>query len=98
VGGFARRRSEVSVLRAAESFPDIRPLIADEEIHHLLLVPVEGKTSRVVMFILGMAQFRAYTAREKKFLKAAAKQLGMAAENRQLLRQGGQAPHAGGRP
>src|SRR5262249_3430585 len=98
VSGFALRESEVYVVRAAESVPEIRPLIADEGIHHLLLVPVEGKTSRVGMFILGMAQFLAYTAREKKFLKAAAKQLGMAAENRQLLRQGGQAPHAGGRP
>src|SRR5262249_57141498 len=46
-----------------------------------------GKSARVGMFILGMAHLRAYTAREKKFLNAAAKQLGLAAENRQLLRQ-----------
>ena len=34
-----------------------------------------------------MPRFRAYTGREKKFLKAAAKQLGLAAENRKLLQQ-----------
>jgi PAS domain S-box-containing protein len=87
VSGFALRESEVYVVRAAESVPEIRPIIAEEGFHHLVLVPVEGKTSRVGMFILGMAHFQAYSAREKRFLKAAAKQLGLAAENRQLLRQ-----------
>ena len=34
-----------------------------------------------------MPSYRAYTGREKKFLKAAAKQLGLAVENRKLLQQ-----------
>jgi two-component system NtrC family sensor kinase len=87
VSGFALREGEVYVVRASESQPELRQAIADEGLHHLLLVPVEGKSSRVGMFILGMPSFRAYTGQEKKFLKAAAKQLGMAAENRQLLQQ-----------
>jgi PAS domain S-box-containing protein len=87
VSGFALREGEVYVVRASESQPELRQAIADEGLHHLLLVPVEGKSSRVGMFILGMSSFRAYTGQEKKFLKAAAKQLGMAAENRQLLQQ-----------
>ncbi|HEY2359826.1 MAG TPA: GAF domain-containing protein [Candidatus Angelobacter sp.] len=87
VSGFALREGEVYVLKATESNPDFREAITAEGIHHLLLVPIEGKSAPIGMFILGMAHFRAYTEREKKFLKAAAKQIGMAAENRQLLQQ-----------
>ncbi|MFL6389479.1 MAG: ATP-binding protein [Terriglobales bacterium] len=87
VSGFALRESEVYVLRAAESAAGIREVLIAEGIHHLLLVPVEGKNSPVGMFVLGMAHFREYTVREKKFLKLAGKQLGMAAENRELLQQ-----------
>jgi len=87
VSGFALRESEVYVLRAAESAPEIRAALTAEGFHHLLLVPVEGKNSPVGMFVLGIPRFREYTDREKKFLKLAGKQLGMAAENRQLLQQ-----------
>jgi PAS domain S-box-containing protein len=87
VSGFALREGEVYVLRWTESAPEIRAALNREGMHHLLLVPVEGKNSPVGMFILGMSGFREYTAREKKFLKLAGKQLGMAAENRQLLQQ-----------
>ena len=87
VSGFALRDSKVYILRAAESPLELRQAIIDEGLHHLLLVPVEGKSSRVGMFVLGVPGFRAYTDQEKKFLKAAAKQLGLAAENRLLLQQ-----------
>jgi PAS domain S-box-containing protein len=87
VSGFALRENEVYVLRAAESSPEFRKAIRSEGINHLLLVPVEGKSEPVGMFILGIAHFRAYTGREKKFLKAVAKQIGLAAENRKLFQQ-----------
>jgi len=87
VSGFALRENEVYVLRTTEAAPDFREAIAAEGINHLLLVPVEGKSSPAGMFILGVPHFRAYTEREKKFLKAAAKQIGLAAENRKLLQQ-----------
>ncbi|HEY1937108.1 MAG TPA: GAF domain-containing protein [Candidatus Angelobacter sp.] len=87
VSGVAMSDGEVYVLQATESAPGIRETLLSEGIHHLLLVPVEGKQSTVGMFILGMPRFRAYTGREKKFLKIAAKQLGLAAENRKLLQQ-----------
>jgi PAS domain S-box-containing protein len=87
VSGFALREGEVYVLKAAESAPQFRAMIAAEGIHHLLLVPIAGKSGPIGMFILGMAHFRAYTGREKKFLKAAARQIGLAAENRMLLQQ-----------
>lgn len=87
VSGFALREGEVYVLKATESAAEFREAIVAEGLHHLVLVPVEGKTATVGMFILGMQHFRAYTEREKKFLKAAAKQLGLAAENRRLMQQ-----------
>ena len=87
VSGIALREGAVYVLNATESHPIFRETITAEGIHHLLLVPIEGKSAPIGMFILGMAHFRAYTGREKKFLKAAAKQIGLAAENRTLLQQ-----------
>jgi len=83
----ALRESDVYVFRATESLPEFRQLLAAEGIHYLLLVPVEGKSSRVGMFVLGMPHFRAYTENEKNFLKAVAKQMGLAAENSKLLQQ-----------
>jgi PAS domain S-box-containing protein len=87
VSGVALREGAVYVLNATESHPSFRETITAEGIHHLLLVPIEGKSAPIGMFVLGMAHFRAYTGREKKFLKAAAKQIGLAAENRTLLQQ-----------
>src|SRR6266571_2201904 len=87
VSGLALREGDVYVVRTAESMPDIREALVHEGIHHLLLVPVEGKHDPVGMFVLGMPSYRAYTGREKKFLKVAAKQLGLAVENRKLLQQ-----------
>src|SRR6478609_708666 len=87
VSGFALREGDVYVVRTGESMPDIREALVKEGIHHLLLVPVEGKHDPVGMFVLGMPSYRAYTGREKKFLKVAAKQLGLAVENRKLLQQ-----------
>src|SRR5579859_3059497 len=87
VSGFALRDNEVYVLRAAEASPGFRDAIAGEGINHLLLVPMEGKNTSAGMLILGVPIFRAYSEREKKFLKAAAKQVGLAAENRKLFQQ-----------
>ncbi len=87
VSGVALREGQVYVVQTKQSTPEISVALAAEGIHHLLLVPVEGKHSHVGMLVLGMPRFRAYTAREKDFLQAAAKQLGLAAENRKLLQQ-----------
>jgi PAS domain S-box-containing protein len=87
ISGAALREGEIYVVQARESVPEIREALIAEAIHHLVLVPVEGKNSSVGIFVLGMPTFRAYTGREKKFLKAAAKQLGLAGENRRLLQQ-----------
>ncbi len=87
VSGAALREGEVYVLRARESLAELQQALHEQGIHHLLLVPVEGKSTRVGILVLAMGHFRAHTDKERNFLKAAAKQLGLAAENRQLLEQ-----------
>jgi PAS domain S-box-containing protein len=88
VSGFALREGEVYVMRAAEAAPEISTVLKHEGIHHVVLVPVEGRQhSQIGVFGLGVAHYRAHMANEKKFLKAAARQLGLAAENRKLAEQ-----------
>jgi PAS domain S-box-containing protein len=87
VSGYALREGRVCILLAKEAAPEFRQPLSREGIHHMVLVPVEGKNSQVGMLVLGLAHFRSHTENEKAFLKAAAKQLGMAAENRQLVQQ-----------
>ena len=88
VSGFALREGEVYVMRSSEATEDLRRALKTEHLHHILLVPVEGRQhSQIGIFVLGVAHFRAHMASEKKFLKAAARQLGLAAENRKLAQQ-----------
>jgi PAS domain S-box-containing protein len=87
ITGYVIRESEVVVLRAAQAQPEFRRTLEAEGIHHLVFVPVEGKSARIGMLTIGMAHFRVHTENEKKFLKAAARQLGLGAENRALVQQ-----------
>lgn len=87
VSGYALREREVCVLLSAESTPELRQPLKEQRIHHLVLVPVEGKSARIGMLVLGLPHFRLHTKNEKDFLKAAAKQLGLAAENSRLVQQ-----------
>ena len=85
--GFALRESEIYVMRASEAVPALSKVLKADKMHHMVLIPVEGKHSRIGILVLGMPHFRAYTQGEKNFLKAVAKQLGLGAENRKLLQQ-----------
>src|SRR5262249_42536686 len=87
VSGYALRAGEVCIVLTKEAAPEFRKSLKDQGFHHILLVPVEGKGSRIGTLTLGFPHFRLHTENEKAFLKAAAKQLGLAAENRQLARQ-----------
>ena len=88
ISGLALREGEVYVMRSSEAAPEVSAALKQEHIHHVLLVPVEGRQhSQIGIFALGVAHFRAHMASEKKFLKAAARQLGLAAENRKLAQQ-----------
>jgi hypothetical protein len=71
---------EVAVVRSSEAVEAFRTALEGEGLHHLVLVPVEGKNSQIGVLVMGMPHFRVHTESEKSFLKAAAKQLGLAAE------------------
>lgn len=86
VSGFALRESEIYVMRTSEAMPELSKVLKADGMHHMVLIPVEGKHSRIGILVLGMPHFRAYTQGEKNFLKAVAKQLGL----------GGGKPQTGG--
>lgn len=85
VSGFALRDSTVYVVRAVDSNPpELSLALRTEGIHHTLVVPVEGKNSRIGVLVLAIDSFRAHRGDERAFLKATAKQLGLAVENHRL--------------
>lgn len=88
ISGFALREGEVYVMQASEAVAEVSALLKNDRIHHVILVPVEGRQhTRIGVFALGIPHYRAHMVSEKKFLKAAARQLGLAAENRKLAQQ-----------
>lgn len=88
ISGFTLREGEVYLMRTSEAAPEMSDMLRNDRMHHIIIVPVEGRQhSRIGVFALGIAHFRAHMASEKKFLKAAARQLGLAAENRKLAQQ-----------
>jgi PAS domain S-box-containing protein len=70
-----------------ESDPGRNQALKNEGIHHGLVVPVQGQNSRIGVLVLGMGSYRAHTEHEKRFLSAAGRQLGLAAEHRTLVQQ-----------
>ena len=93
VSGFALRQGEVYVMHEAEAAPEVSTALRSDGIHHVLLVPVEGRRAQIGVLALGMAHYRSHMPSEKNFLKAAARQLGLAAENRELVQQVAQSRH-----
>jgi PAS domain S-box-containing protein len=85
--GYKVGQSGVVILKIGEMVPEARPFMTQHGIHHIIVVPVTGKTSEIGVLVLGMSRQRFYTQDDKNFLLAAASQLGLAAENRRLLRQ-----------
>ncbi len=80
-------QGEVGVVHTREMMPAPKRALSGHGIDHIQVVPVLGKSSRVGVLVLGMRRPRTYTAHDRSFLKAAASQLGMAAENRRLVHQ-----------
>src|SRR6185437_17013837 len=80
LSGEAIRESDIRMLPCRDAVPQRRHLLQNLGFNHLLMIPVEGKSCRVGMLVLAMPHFRSHSDNEKKFLKAVAKQLGLAAE------------------
>ena len=57
------------------------------KVHHLLLIPILGKTSVIGVLSLGITYERSYTSDELTFLVTTANQLGLALENLRMFEQ-----------
>lgn len=85
--GQVLRAGGVAIVRVEEIPPEFQGPLKDQGLQHLVLIPVLGKSSRIGILLLGQRRYRTYGEDERKFLKSAANQLGLAAENRQLVEQ-----------
>ncbi|HJX82816.1 MAG TPA: histidine kinase dimerization/phospho-acceptor domain-containing protein, partial [Candidatus Angelobacter sp.] len=83
----ALRQGRVQIVRMPQVTPGVRGPMNAEGIGHLIVVPVQSKSSDIGILVLGMRGYRTYTDNDKDFLQAAAKQVGLAAENRGLVQQ-----------
>lgn len=87
IGGLLLDRGEVGVVQRRNMNTSLESALALDGIDHIVVVPVTGKSTRIGLLVLGMNCERRYTDGDKAFLKAAANQLGLAAENRRLVQQ-----------
>jgi len=87
ISGGLLRDGTIGILPVQRTLPQFRTRLIAEGMHHLVVVPVLGKSSPIGVIALGMSRHRSYTEDDRSFLKAAANQLGLAAENRRLVQQ-----------
>jgi two-component system NtrC family sensor kinase len=83
----ALSQSKPTVVKASEMMSSVQAYLEDEGLHHLLLVPVQGKKSPLGTLALGKARACVYSPEELEFLHTSASQLGIAVENLRLLEQ-----------
>ncbi len=76
-----------AVIRTNTSDDEIRAQFKAEKFHHVVLVPVVGKKSAIGTLSLGSRRRINYAQEDLEFLKNAADQLGLAAENLRLVEQ-----------
>ena len=81
------RAGSAILLDRANSLPMVRETLVRDDLNHILLIPVRGKTAVIGTLSLGMRKSRVYQPGEVRFLNAAAKQLGIATENVQLVQR-----------
>jgi PAS domain S-box-containing protein len=66
---------------------DKRQQLEGLKVHHLLLIPVLGKSSVIGVLALGVTYERSYTPDELSFLMTTANQVGLALENLRMFEQ-----------
>ena len=81
------RAGSAILLDRANSVPMVRETLVQDGMDHILLIPVRGKAAVIGTLSLGMRRARTYQPEEVRFLNAAAKELGIANENLQLIQK-----------
>src|SRR5579872_3137487 len=80
-------QGEVGTVRTRNMLPAARLFRSEQGMEHIVVVPVIGKNTRIGVLVLGIGRHRYYTDGDRNFLKGAANQLALAAENRSLIQQ-----------
>jgi len=79
--------NRAAVIKLSERSEPERGQLRKRGIHHLVLLPVQGKKSVIGMLSLGCSGSRRHTREELEFLETVAQTLGIAVENLRLLEQ-----------
>ncbi|HYW40430.1 MAG TPA: GAF domain-containing protein [Terriglobales bacterium] len=79
--------NRAAVIKLSERSEPERGQLRKRGIHHLVLLPVQGKKSVIGMLSLGCSGSRHHTREELEFLETVAQTLGIAVENLRLLEQ-----------
>jgi two-component system NtrC family sensor kinase len=76
-----------AVIKARQTPEAVREQFRKLGIHHVIVVPVLGKTSVIGTLSFGCSTWRRHNREELEFLEIAAQKMGIAAENLRLLEQ-----------
>jgi two-component system NtrC family sensor kinase len=79
--------NRAAVLKPSESPEPVREQLKKQGIHHVVVLPVQGKKSVIGTLSLGCSSGRGHSAEELEFLETVTHQLGIAVENLRLLEQ-----------
>jgi len=81
------QENRAAVLKPSESPEPVREQLKKLGIHHVVVLPVQGKKSIIGTLSLGCSSGRSHSAEELEFLETVTHQLGIAVENLRLLEQ-----------
>jgi two-component system NtrC family sensor kinase len=79
--------NRAAVLKLSEAPEPVREQLKKQGIHHVVVLPVQGKKSIIGTLCLGCSSSRGHRAEELEFLETVGNQLGIAVENLRLLEQ-----------
>jgi two-component system NtrC family sensor kinase len=79
--------NRAAVLKLSETPEPVREQLKKQGIHHVVVLPVQGKKSLIGTLSLGCASSRGHSTEELEFLETVSNQLGIAVENLRLLEQ-----------
>src|SRR6266403_2226784 len=81
------QENRAAVLKPSEAPEPVREQLKKQGIHHVVVLPVQGKKSVIGTLSLGCSSGRSHSAEELEFLETVTHQLGIAVENLRLLEQ-----------
>ena len=79
--------NRAAILKPSEAPEPVREQLKKQGIHHVVVLPVQGKKSVIGTLSLGCSSGRTHSAEELEFLETVTHQLGIAVENLRLLEQ-----------